>query len=70
MSYSTLAPVANKSAYQRPYKSRSQRREVDRRKHDESKDYKFLMRVAFAIGLVAVVAIVFAITGMTNANSN
>ena len=65
MSSTTFTPSAQKSAYQRPYKSRSQRRHIDRRKHDEANDYKFLIRVAVAIGLVAVVAIGFAIKGMT-----
>ena len=67
MSYTTLDSPAKKSAYQRPYKTRSQRREVDRRKHDEAKDYQFLIRVAIAIGLVAVVALGFVIKGLADA---
>jgi hypothetical protein len=66
MSYSTLIPMVKKSAFERPYKSRSQRREIDRRKHDEAKDYKFLVRVAIAVGLVLVVALGFAIKGVAD----
>ncbi|SFQ30654.1 hypothetical protein SAMN04515668_1808 [Hymenobacter arizonensis] len=62
--------MAKKSAFQRPYKSRSERREIDRRKHDEAKDYKFLIRVAIAIGLVLVVALGFAITGVVDNSGN
>ncbi|WP_426058384.1 hypothetical protein [Hymenobacter sp. B1770] len=61
--------MAKKSAFQRPYKSRSQRREIDRRKHDEAKDSKFLIRVAIAVGLVLVVALGFAIKGVADTNS-
>ena len=64
MSSTTFTPSAQKSAYQRPYKSRSQRREIDRRKQDEANDYKFLIRVGVAIGLIAVIALGFAIKGL------
>jgi hypothetical protein len=70
MSSSTLVPAAKKSAYQRPYKSRSQRREIDRRKHDETKDRKFLIRIAAVVGLIVVLAVAFAITGMTTAEND
>ncbi|MDB5236265.1 MAG: hypothetical protein JWR44_3258 [Hymenobacter sp.] len=63
MSYPTQAPVTNKSAYQRPYKSRIQRREADRRKYDETKDYKFLIQVAVGVVLVIVLALAFALKG-------
>ncbi|MBF9235973.1 hypothetical protein I2I05_01055 [Hymenobacter sp. BT683] len=69
MSYSSVASEAKKSAYQRPYKSRRQRREADRRKHDEVKDHKFLIRVAIAIGLVIAVAVTFVITGLSETSS-
>jgi hypothetical protein len=64
MSSTAQIPTARKSAYKRPYKSRSQRRERDRRKYDENKDYKFLLRVGLAVGALIIVAIVFAIKGM------
>ena len=68
MSNTATAPattqVTRKSAYQRPYKSRSQRREIARRKHDESGDYKFLLRVAGVIGFLLLVALGFAVKGM------
>lgn len=65
MSYTTQAPVAKKQAYQRPYKSRAQRRQAARRKHDESGDLKFLVRVGIGVGLLLLVAVAFAIKGMT-----
>lgn len=55
-----------KPAYKRPYKSRSERRERDRRKHDEARDYKFLWRVAGGIGLLLLLALGFAIKGTTD----
>ena len=63
MPYTVTAPKSKKSAYRRPYKSRRERREVDRRKHDESKDSKFLFRVALGIGLVLLVAWAFVLKG-------
>ncbi|MBF9223473.1 hypothetical protein [Hymenobacter ruricola] len=64
MSYTTQAPVTKKQVYQRPYKTRSQRREAARRKHDENGDVKFLVRVAVGVGLLLLVAVAFAIKGM------
>ena len=64
MSNSVTSSATKKGAYQRPYKSRSQRREADRRKHDEANDYRFLIRVAVAVGLLVVVALGFAAKGM------
>ncbi|WP_197076742.1 hypothetical protein [Hymenobacter terrenus] len=61
-----MAPSTPKSVYQRPYKSRNQRREADRRKYDEANDQKFLWRVAGTIGLLLMVAVVFAVKGMAN----
>jgi hypothetical protein len=69
MSYTIVAPVSKKSAYQRPYKSRRQRREADRRKYNESKDHKFLVRIAVAIGLVVLAAIGFAMKGFLDRDS-
>lgn len=64
MSYTVTAPASKKSAYQRPYKSRHQRRETDRRKSDEATDYKFLIRIGVAIGLVVALALGIAVKGM------
>ena len=55
-----------KPVYKRPYKSRSERRERDRRKHDEASDYKFLWRMAGGIGLLLLLALGFAIKGATD----
>ena len=63
MPYTVTALNSKKSAYRRPYKSRRERREVDRRKHDESKDSKFLFRVVLGIGLVLLVAWAFVLKG-------
>ncbi len=64
MSNTATSSVTKKAAYQRPYKSRSQRREADRRKHDESNDYRFLMRVGVAVGLLVIVMLGFVAKGM------
>jgi hypothetical protein len=64
MPYTTEAPVTQKSAYQRPYKTRNQRRHEDRRKYDESKDQKFLWRVAGIVGILLIVALGFVIKGV------
>jgi uncharacterized membrane protein YccC len=61
----TIHPSSQKSAHQRPYKSRSERREADRHKHDEASDYRFLIRAGIAIGIVVAVALVFAIKGLS-----
>ena len=66
MSSSITASAPSKTAYQRPYKTRRQRREVDRRKYDEAKDRQFLVRMGVAIGLLLVVAIGFALKGMVD----
>ncbi|GAB3649917.1 hypothetical protein GCM10027594_25240 [Hymenobacter agri] len=64
MSTVTEVSASQKSAYQRPYKSRSQRREIARRKHDENTDQKFLIRVALVAGVVLLVALGFALKNM------
>ena len=66
MPHPTQAPLANKSAYSRPYKTRAQRRDDARRQHDETGDQRFLVRVSIAIGLLILVAIGFAVTGMAD----
>ena len=57
-------PVSQKTVYQRPYLTRSQRRAAARRKSDENTDYKFLLKVASGIALLVVLAVGFAIGGM------
>lgn len=55
--------MASRKAYQRPYKTRQQRREAARRKTDESGDHKFLIRVGIGIALLVVLALGFALKG-------
>ncbi|MCI1188381.1 hypothetical protein MON38_13195 [Hymenobacter sp. DH14] len=57
MPSTTEVSASQKSAYQRPYKTRSQRREMARRKHDENADHKFLIRVAIVAGVLLLVAV-------------
>ena len=57
MSSTTEVPASQKIAYQRPYKTRSQRRETARRKHDENADRTFLIRVALVAGVLLLVAV-------------
>ncbi|GAA4038596.1 hypothetical protein GCM10022409_25180 [Hymenobacter glaciei] len=66
MSSTTEVSASHKSAYQRPYKTRSQRRELARRKHDENSDQKFLIRVAVVVGLVLLVALGIAMKGSSD----
>ncbi|MET4074117.1 hypothetical protein [Hymenobacter sp. UYCo722] len=61
MSSITEVSASQKSAYQRPYKTRGQRREIARRKHDENTDQKFLVRVAVAAGLLLLLAVGIAV---------
>ena len=56
--------MAPKTAYQRPYKTRAQRREDDKRKIDDVQDHRFLIRFVVGVVILAVVAIVFAMKGM------
>lgn len=65
MPHLTMPSVPKKAAYKRPYKSRQQRREVNLRKHDEAKDYKFLWRAVSVVGLLLVVALACALKGMS-----
>jgi cell division septal protein FtsQ len=57
MSSTSNVSASPKTAYQRPYKTRGERREVARRKHDENTDRKFLIRLAFAIGAFLLIAV-------------
>ncbi|MDQ2769048.1 MAG: hypothetical protein M3Y54_00930 [Bacteroidota bacterium] len=66
MPTTTDAPTASKGAYQRPYKTRSQRREDARRKHDENGDQKFLLRAAVVAGLLVLLALAFALKGFAD----
>ncbi|GAC1375923.1 MAG: hypothetical protein NVS3B25_01610 [Hymenobacter sp.] len=61
--------MITKSAYQRPYKTRHERRDYDRRRHDEANDYKFLWRVVGIVGVLFAVALGFAIKGATDRDS-
>ena len=64
MATTTDALPTPKGAYQRPYKTRVQRREQARRKHDENSDHKFLMRAAVGVGLLILLAVGFAVKGI------
>lgn len=55
--YITELPKTQKSAYKRPYKSRKQRRENDRRKNNKSRDVRFLMLVIVGVALVMALAL-------------
>lgn len=68
MPASIVAPAPSKTAYQRPYKTRRQRREVDRRKYDEAKDRQFLVRMGVAVGLLLVVALGIALVGIADSS--
>ena len=66
MATTTDASPPAKGAYQRPYKTRLQRREQARRKHDENSDHKFLMRAAVGVGLLIMLALGFALKGFAD----
>jgi len=53
----TEVSANQKSAYQRPYKTRSQRREIARRKYGENHDHKFLTRLALVVGTLLLVGV-------------
>lgn len=58
--------VAKNKAYERPYKSRQERRLADRRKADNSNDNAFLTRAAVVVGFILLMAVGFAIKGMSD----
>ena len=63
--------MPHRTAYQRPYKSRQQRREADRRKTDEStNDYKFLLRAGTGIAIVLALVLGFMLKGILGNDSN
>ena len=66
MPSTATAPASKKSAYQRPYKSRRERRETDRRRSDEAHDYKFLIRMGVAIGLLIALTMGIVIKGIAS----
>ena len=66
MSKTATSSVSHRTAYQRPYKTRQQRREADRRKTDESNDHKFLVRVGMGIAIVLAMALGFMLKGTMN----
>ena len=70
MSKTVTSSVAQRTAYQRPYKTRQQRRETDRRKTDESaNDYKFLLRAGTGIAIVLALVLGFMMKGMMGGDS-
>lgn len=66
----TEVSASQKSAYQRPYKTRGERREIARRKHDENADHKFLVRIAVAMGLLLLVALGIALKSSVEPESS
>ena len=64
MSKTTASSVPHRTAYQRPYKTRRQRREADRRKTDKSHDHKFLLRAGVGIAIVLAVVLGFMLKGL------
>ena len=66
----TDVSASQKSAYQRPYKTRGERREIARRKHDENADHKFLVRIAVAMGVLLLVALGIALKGSVESESS
>ena len=64
MSKTPTSSVPHRTAYQRPYKTRQQRREVDRRKTEESNDHKFLLRAGVGIAIVLAVVLGFMLKGL------
>lgn len=66
MEISKTISVAKNQAYERPYKTRQQRRLAERRKADDSNDNAFLIKVAVVIGFILLVAVGFAMKGMAD----
>ena len=61
--------MTTKTAYQRPYKSRNQRREADRRKTDDVTNRRFLYKVFGGVALLVVLVLVFTFKGLTDRDS-
>ena len=61
--------MTTKTAYQRPYKSRNQRREADRRKTDDVTDRRFLYKVFGGVALLVVLALAFTFKGLADRES-
>ena len=71
MSKTTTPSLLSRRAYQRPYKTRQQRRENDRRKTDGSaNDYKFLLRAGAGIAIVLALVLGFVLKGMMGGDSD
>lgn len=66
MSIPGTSSTPRKAAFKRPYKSRTQRREIDRGKYEQTKGYRFLRRVALVVGLLAIIALSLFVKGMTD----
>ena len=70
MSSTTEVSASQKTGYQRPYKTRGQRRETARRKHDENADHKFLIRAALVMGVLLLVAVGIALKSWAEPNAD
>ena len=63
MSNTEIFIVANKPVYQRPYKTRQQRRLADKRKAEDTNEVGFLLKIAAGVVLLVIVALAFAHKG-------
>ena len=69
MSSPGTSSTPRKAAFKRPYKSRTQRREIDRGKYEQAKEHRFLKRAALVVGLLAVIALSLFVKGMMDQES-
>ena len=69
MSNPGTSSTPRKAAFKRPYKSRPQRREIDRGKYEQAKEHRFLRRAALVVGLLVVIALSLFVKGMMDRES-
>ena len=69
MAITESIPVNRTRAYQRPYKTRQQRRTAARNKVDDNSDHKFLVKVLVGAAIVVLLATGFAVKGMADRES-
>ena len=69
MSNPGTSSTPRKAAFKRPYKSRPQRREIDRGKYEQANEHRFLRRAALVVGLLVVIALSLFVKGMMDRES-
>ena len=69
MTITETISVSRKQAYQRPYKTRDQRRKAARNKIDDSADHKFLVKVVVGVALLLLLAVGFVVKGLADRES-